>query len=152
MYEIQSRINPGNDIQYTGANKYTFKHRVENALNQHWWITGITKEIYVIQSELSNTHWFETQEVNGVKSLALHRKNSDWADDFGSPEHISMWLRLIEVKKDVFALESMQFPGWYVKDPGENNIMPFELVQTPNINALSADNEWGYFNIIKYHD
>ena len=156
VYEIQSRINPGNDIQYTGSNKYMFKKRVENALNQHWWITGITDEIYIIQSELSNTHWFETWEVNGVKQFGLHRKKSAVAQDFGSPEFKSMWLRLIPIKnegyKDVYALESMQFPGWYVKDPGENNVGGWKLVQSENILTLSKDNEWGYFNIPWYHD
>ena len=48
VYEIQSRVNPGNDIQYTGKNQYEFRGRVENALNQHWWITGITEEIYIL--------------------------------------------------------------------------------------------------------
>lgn len=48
-YEVQSRINPGNDIQYMGAKGYTFKPRIENALNQHWWLTEVVpKEVFVI--------------------------------------------------------------------------------------------------------
>ena len=53
--------------------------------------------------------------------------------------------------KDVFAIESMDQPGFFVKDPGANNVGSFELVQDANVLSLPDDNEYLYFNIIRYH-
>ena len=58
--------------------------------------------------------------------MLLTDKKKIYAEDFGAPEHISMWLRMIPIKKegykDVWAFESMLFPGWYVEDPRVNNV------------------------------
>ena len=77
-YEVQSRINKGNDIQYLGSKGYAFKPRIENALNQHWWITEVVpnekdpaKKIYVVQSELNQRYWWMTSADKTLKSIAL---------------------------------------------------------------------------------
>ena len=166
VYEIKSRINPGNDVQYTGTNKYAFKPRVENALNQHWWITKMTKieetsngksltrAIYVLQSELNQRHWLTAGADNKLECKALKSK---LAVDVGDPAaSIAQWWHLVPIiregYKDVFAIESMAQPGYYVKDPSVNNVGGFELVQEPNVMNLPADNEYLYFNIPWYHD
>ena len=66
-----------------------------------------------------------------------------------------MWFRkvLIKEKKDnIYALESVKFPGWYVVDPGVSGKGGFELRQASNILTLPENDQWGYFNIIWYHD
>jgi hypothetical protein len=66
------------------------------------------------------------------------------------------WFKLVPIKrdgyKDVFAIESMSMPGLFVKDPGANNSPGnFELVEEPDVLNLPKDNEYLYFNIIRYH-
>jgi hypothetical protein len=67
-----------------------------------------------------------------------------------------MWLRMIPIKregyKDVWAFESMLYPGHYMQDPRKNDVGKFELVKVDNILALPADDEYLYFNVPKYHD
>ena len=73
------------------------------------------------------------------------------AKDYGSPSQKNLWWRKVEVEKDhVYALESMEFPGWYLEDPGTNTDGRFNLKQASNI--LEAKNAWGHFHINHEHD
>mgnify|MGYP006096885791 CR=1 FL=1 len=56
VFELQSRVNPGNDIEInvaggSGGFTYAYKTREENKVKQHWWLFGISEEVYVIKSE-----------------------------------------------------------------------------------------------------
>ena len=67
VFELQSRVNPGNDIEISvaggsGELTYGYKTRVENKVTQHWWFFGISEEVYVIKSEYYQKTWFSATE------------------------------------------------------------------------------------------
>ena len=46
---------------------------------------------------------------------------------------------------DVYALESVKFPGHYIEDPGKNDVSNFKLRKIYDIKTVPNDNF--YFNL-----
>ena len=82
-------------MEYLKEETYGMSYRIENAIEQHWWISGITEQIYIIQSEYNPLHWLHSETVNGEKVMTLKKEKSAWYEDFGDPDkHLTMWFRL----------------------------------------------------------
>lgn len=151
VYEICSELKEGRCIQFMENQKYLMQTRVDDLYAQHWWISGITSEIYLIQSEQNTYNFFQAAEDGEGKYMKLVAQATNQAKDYGSPSQKNLWWRKVEVEKDhVYALESMEFPGWYLEDPGTNTDGKFNLKQASNI--LEAKNVWGHFHINHEHD
>ena len=155
-WEIQSLVNPGTNVHIddNDVKKITFENRVEASMNQHWYLMGIPTpkgDIYAIESEWHMYNYFDATNdakgyylgMNGSSNSKVGKiKNDPWG-----------WFRLIPIpgRKDIFAVESMRFPGVFMEDPKATGVR-ITMRKSDNILALPADDEWGYFRILKYHD
>ena len=158
VFELQSRVNPGNDIEISvaggsGGKTYAYKTRVENKVTQHWWFFGISEEVYVIKSENFQNTWFSATENEAEGKHVVMKESTESTTDKGTTGSHDLWFRTILIKKDgdleVYAMESILFPGHYIEDPGQNDVSSFKLTAVANI--MTA-NEKFFINIVKYHD
>ena len=122
---------------------------------QTWKFIQITKELIAIESGFIADKYFDAYEVNatdgsGKTSYAVRTKQADkneWAN-MGKAEYREdpwSWFRLLKFdgKKNVYAIESAKYPGYYMVDPGVNGKAGFELRASKNIFL----EKWGMFEI-----
>jgi len=109
----------------------------------------------VIKSENFQSTWFQSFESADGKFVKM-KKASKNPDDHGTTESHDLWFRTIPIKKEgpkgeieVFAMESILFPGHYIEDPGTNDVSDFKLTAVANI--MDAPEKF-YVNIVKYHE
>ena len=148
---IRSIVNPGNNLKMHLSNTtMNFAPAQENYYDQHWVFYKVVDDVYYLHPENSMNYIFEATPDHLVKPGGAYRPDKSK----GTPQWKKNWFRKIPISDDgkVYALESMEYPGYFMEDPNENFQPKINLRQASyaEISSLPADNQWGYFTIVPY--
>jgi len=144
---IRSVKRPGNDVEVREieSKSFTLAKSKKDDDYQKWKFVEITHEIISIESYAIPDKFFQAYELNATdgtnvttKAIRMQQTATDEWKTFGNEKYREdrwPWFRLLYVEgkvgatgeEDVYVIEAIKYPGYYMVDPGQNGFPGFEL-------------------------